>query len=162
MNAHAAMCSALGSLLLVGCSREETSTLPPEVTSAFEQAASRADIDACASLFLDGAEIIAEDAPVVRSKQAVREFCQAQFARELNIDSDSALSIVDGDLALEQGTYRIRNVDAGRDVEYGDYINVWRRSGGEWRIFRSMYNMTEGPKPQVTVSEDESGTGATK
>ncbi len=68
------------------------------------------------------------------------------------------MSVVSGDVAMEQGTYRVRNVIQGVDVEYGDYLNVWRKTSGQWKAFRSMYNVTYAPTAMVSVTpagEDE-------
>ena len=56
-----------------------------------------------------------------------------------------------GDLGVEQGTYRVRDVQRGVDVEYGEYLNVWRRTNGQWRAYRSMYNITMAQKGGISV-----------
>jgi hypothetical protein len=43
------------------------------------------------------------------------------------------------------------------DVEYGDYLNVWRKANGQWRVFRSMYNTTMSQKTDISVSSDTEG-----
>ena len=42
-------------------------------------------------------------------------------------DTDTEMTLVRGDLAVEQGRYRVRNVRRGSDVEEGKYLHVWRR-----------------------------------
>ncbi len=42
----------------------------------------------------------------------------------------------------------------GVDVEYGDYLNVWRRTNGQWNAYRSMYNVTYAPTVLVSVVPD--------
>jgi hypothetical protein len=58
---------------------------------------------------------------------------------------------VNGDLAVEQGRYRIRNVRRGADVEEGKYLNVWRRSGTSWKLYRMIYNTDVEPRTEVSV-----------
>jgi hypothetical protein len=83
------------------------------------------------------------------------EFCASQIHPELSLDMMSALSIVSGNLAFEQGTYRYRNVKIGANVEFGDFLTVWRHDGQRWQIFRTMYNRTETLPTEVSVSESE-------
>lgn len=151
MNALRLICGVLGSLILCACAQQKDTTLPKGVTNAFETAASKSDVEGCAVLFRDDAEIVAEDSPAVRGKDAIREFCRTQFARELLIDTEVTVSIVSGDVAMDQGIYRIRNVEKGLDIEHGDYLSVWRKTDGQWRIFRTFYNVTVGSKSQMSI-----------
>lgn len=140
--------------LLAACS-PRTGSLPAEVTSELENAFTRGDVQACVDVYTDDAEIIPEDSPVVRGKRALREFFQDQVAREISFDTDSTLSLVQGNLAIDQGTYRVRNVKLGEDVEYGEYLNVWRNQGGRWRTYRTMINVTMTRRAGISVAPDE-------
>ncbi len=137
-----------------GCSSHDQQ-LPDEVTSALENAYTRGDVAGCVAVYTDDAEIIAPDAPAIRGKQAIEAFYKDQVARDISFDTDSTLSLVQGDLAIEQGTYRVRNVRIGENVEYGEYLNVWRRSAGRWHAYRSMYNVMMSRHVGVSVTPDE-------
>jgi ketosteroid isomerase-like protein len=139
--------------LLAGCDTREA-TLPNDVTTALASAFTRGDVDACADLYSDDAEIISNEAPTVRGKPAITKFFKDQVDREILFATDSTVSVVNGNLAMDQGTYRVRNVSRGVDVEYGSYLNVWRLENGQWRVFRSMYNVTMGPKVHVSVAPE--------
>ena len=155
---HAKILStALTSLLFVGCATKE-STLPNDVTTALASAFTRGDVAACTALYSDDAVIISDVAHTVRGKAAINQFFKEQVARDILFSTDSSVSVVRGDLAMDQGTYRVRNVKRGQDVEYGEYLNVWRFEGGQWRVFRSMYNVTMSPRAAVSVAPDEDDT----
>jgi ketosteroid isomerase-like protein len=128
-------------------------TLSAETTSAVEKAVNTGDVDGCTDRFTDDAEILQEDAAVVRGKLAIHSFCKSQIHPSLSLDLVSSLSIVSGDLAFEQGTYRFRNVKIGANVEYGEYLNIWKRDDGQWRIFRSMYDKTQSQPTLVAVAD---------
>jgi len=136
---------------LAGCTTHDAQ-LPSEVTTALETAFNKGDVQACADLYADDAEIIPEDAPAVRGKSAIDRFFKDQVAREISFDTDTRVSVVSGDVAMEQGSYRIRNVVQGVDVEYGDYLNVWRKTHGKWKAYRSMYNVTMSPNSVVSIT----------
>lgn len=141
---------------LSGCSTRD-GTLPNEVTNALATAFTSGDAAACAALYTDDAVILSEHTHPVRGKSAITQFFKDQVARDILFSTDSEVSLVHGDLAMDQGTYRVRDVRRGMDVEYGDYLNVWRLMDGKWRVFRSMYNVTMAPEAGVSVApEDDS------
>jgi ketosteroid isomerase-like protein len=141
-------------LTLAGCTTNET-PLPKEVTTALEKAFNKGDINACVDLFSDDAEILSKFAHSVRGKPAIGEFFKDQMAREILFDTDTTVSVVSGNLAMEQGTYRVRDVSRGVDVEHGDYLNFWRKADdGQWKAYRSMYNVTKSPGALVSVVPD--------
>jgi ketosteroid isomerase-like protein len=152
-NALPLVSAAIVTSLLAGCATREA-TLPNDVTTALASAFTRGDVDACTNLYSDDAEIISNEGPTVRGKDAIAEFFRDQVARDILFATDPAVSVVDGTLAIDQGTYRVRNVNRGVDVEYGSYLNVWRLENGQWRVFRSMYNVTMGPKVEVSVAPE--------
>jgi ketosteroid isomerase-like protein len=145
--------AALVTSLLAGCATREA-TLPNDVTTALASAFTRGDVAACTNLYSDDAEIISNESPTVRGRDAIAKFFKDQVARDILFATDSAVSVVNGDLAMDQGTYRVRNVNRGVDVEYGKYLNVWRLENGQWRVFRSMYTVTMGPKVHVSVAPE--------
>jgi ketosteroid isomerase-like protein len=146
--------AALMTPLLVSCAKQDQ-TLPNDITTALASAFTRGDVDACAALYSDDAAILADDAPMVRGKHAITEFFKEQVSRDILFATDSAVSVVHGDLAMDQGTYRVRNVNRGVDVEYGEYLNVWRLENGQWRVFRSMYNAKVSPRVAISVAPDD-------
>jgi ketosteroid isomerase-like protein len=152
-NAIATTCLPLVlALSLSACTSQRDMQLPADVTTALEAAFNKGDIQACADIYTDDAEIIAEDAPVVRGKEAISRFFNGEVSRDISFDTETTVSVVSGDVAVEQGTYRVRNVVRGLDVEHGDYLNVWRRSpNGQWKAYRSMYNVTVSPGSVVSV-----------
>lgn len=149
----AALLTATASLTLTACTSRDT-PLPKEVTTALETAFNKGDIQGCTDIFTDDAEIISKYPNAVRGHSAINEFFKDQVAREIMFDTDSTVSVVSGDVAMEQGTYRVRNVARGVDVEYGDYLNIWRKTNGQWKAYRSMYNVTYAPAALVSVIPD--------
>jgi ketosteroid isomerase-like protein len=143
--------------LLIGCATRE-GTLPNDLTNALASAFTKGDVAACAALYSDDAEIISDSIHPVRGREAITEFFRQQVARDILFSTDSVVSVVRGDLAMDQGTYRVRNVNRGIDVEFGSYLNVWRLKDGRWQVFRSMYNVTTSPQVAVSVAPDDDDT----
>ena len=143
---------AAATLILAGCVTHDEQQLPRDVTMALEMAFNKGDIQACADLYTDDAQIIADRNNPVVGKNAIHEFFKEQVSTDLMFDTDSQFTVVSGDVAMEQGTYKVRNVIQGVDVEFGDYLNVWRRTNGHWKAYRSMYNVTRQPTVLVSVA----------
>ncbi|HKZ74750.1 MAG TPA: nuclear transport factor 2 family protein [Steroidobacteraceae bacterium] len=139
---------------LAACSAPE-GKLPNQVITALESAYNRNDAAAAAALFVDDAEILPEVGQSVRGRAEIDAFFREQVAQETAFDTDSVEQIVRNDIAIDQGTYRVRNVVTGKDVEMGKYLAIWKNVGGGWKIYRLMYNTDVAAKASMTVAEDE-------
>ncbi len=141
--------------LTAGCGPGIDETpLPKEVATALEMALTRNEPERCGQIFTEDAQIIPEDEPMVEGTAAIVAFCRNVAAPELVYDTTRTLSLRRGNLAVEQGTYRVRNVRQGADVESGQYLAIWKRVDGQWRIFRSIFN-TEVARPAATTIEPQ-------
>ena len=132
------------------CARTDT-TLPSDVTSALEQAITSHDLKASVAVFADDAQILPEHGPAIRGRQEIEAYLQDTITPNAQYGTDTEMTLVNGDLAVEQGRYRIRNVRRGADVEEGKYLNVWRRSGTSWKLYRMIYNTDVEPRTEVSV-----------
>jgi ketosteroid isomerase-like protein len=142
-------------LFLVACGQ---STLPRDTVQAFEQAFNRDDVDGAVALFTDDAQILPQNGPVVVGKENIAQFLREQMTPVVSFDTNSDLSLVRGDMAIEQGHYSVRNIRRGSDIEAGKYLHVWRNVGGEWKIYRIMYNTDVAPAANVSVAAADEGT----
>ena len=141
----------LACLLAAGCARNEA--LTRDVTQAYEKAFNRDDLEATASLFTDDAQILPEHGAAVSGPEGIRQFLKDQMTPVVSFDTESDMSIVRGDIGVEQGHYRVRDVRRGSDVEEGKYLHVWRRERGEWKLYRVIYNTNVAPDAQVSVAQ---------
>jgi uncharacterized protein (TIGR02246 family) len=134
---------------LAGCSRG--GTLPDSVTGTWEQAFTRHDLAGCVALFTDDAEILPQHGPKVSGKKDIEAFLQDSMNQRVSYDTDTQMTIVRDDLAVEEGRYVVRNVRRGLDVEEGKYLHVWRRVGNDWKLYRMIYNTDVEPRTEVSV-----------
>lgn len=151
---------AAAGLTLTACGSSDAH-LPKEVTNALEVCFNRNDAQACTDLFRDDAEIFPHGASVVRGREAIHDWFRQQVATEFMFDTESKEQLLRDGIAIDQGTYRIRNVMAGKDVELGNYLHVWTRGGGDWKLYRVMYNTEVAPRASVSVGPEtaEAQTG---
>jgi ketosteroid isomerase-like protein len=136
---------------ILGCSRE--GTLPAEVTGALEQAITRHDLEASVALFSDDAQILPQHGPAISGRQEIEAYLNDWTTPKVAYDTDTELTLVRGDLGVEQGRYRIRNVRRGADVEEGKYLHVWRREGSDWKLYRIIYNTDFEPRTDVSIEQ---------
>jgi uncharacterized protein (TIGR02246 family) len=134
---------------MAGCSRG--GTLPDNVTGAWEQAFTRHDLAGCVALFTDDAEILPQHGSKVSGKKDIEAFLQDSMNQRVSYDTDTQMTIVRDDLAVEEGTYVVRNVRRGLDVEQGKYLHVWRRVGNDWKLYRMIYNTDVEPRTEVSI-----------
>lgn len=145
----------LSFLLLAGCARQET--LPRSVMEAYEQAFNKQDVAACLAMFTDDAQILPERGPIVSGHDAIEQYLKNQMTPVALYDTDDDMTLVRGDVAIEQGQYRVRNLRRGADIEEGKYIRIWRSTNGDWKLYRLIYNTDIEPRADVSVVEEESG-----
>jgi ketosteroid isomerase-like protein len=145
-----ALCILCGAAIL-GCSR--TDTLPGNVTGALEQAITRHDLDATVALFAEDAQILPQHGPAIRGRQEIEEYFQDSITPKMAYDTDTEMTLVRGDLGVEQGRYRVRNVRRGSDVEEGKYLHVWRRTGNDWKLYRVIYNTDVESRTEVSIEQ---------
>jgi len=143
-----AMCTLCAAAIL-GCSRN--AALPSTVTGALEQAFTRHDLAAVVSLFADDAQILPQHGPAVSGRQGIEQYFKDSMTPVATYDTDTEMTLVSGDLAVEQGRYRVRNIRRGLDIEEGKYLHVWRRAGGDWKLYRIIYNTDVEPRTEVSI-----------
>src|SRR5690606_10555058 len=125
-------------LSLPGCMGERE--LPDSVINAFEQACNTEELDGCVAMFTEDAQILPEEGPVVTGHEAIGRFLRDQMTPVISYNTETDMSLVRGDIAIEQGHYRIRDVRRGANVEEGKYLHVWRNVDGDWKLYRMIYN----------------------
>ena len=69
-----------------------------------------------------------------------------------SFNTDTKMTLVRRDLAIEQGIYSVRDLRRGSEVEMGKYLHVWRKAGGDWKLFRIIYNTDVAPSTEVSIA----------
>ena len=105
----------------------------------FEQAIADGDADAIAALYMENAQALPPDAPVLVGRAAIRADFAAMLAsgiRDVQLETVSVARY--GDTAVEQATIAVRQ--GGETVMTGKSLVMWRLVDGEWLYFRDMWN----------------------
>ena len=150
--------TVLGAVLgvtLGGCGSNGNDPLPKAVVQSFEQCFNADDLDRCLQLFDDDAQILPERGPAVSGREGIAAFLKDQMTPVVSFNTEADMSMVRADIAIEQGSYRVRDVRRGSDVEEGKYMHVWRNRGTGWKLYRVMYNTDVAAPTAVSVAQAE-------
>jgi ketosteroid isomerase-like protein len=131
-------------VLLTGCNPVRGGhELTPEDTYALVNSIARGDPEETVALYTRDGAILPPDRGEVKGTEAIRDFYTryaAYVKRDYSFRAQSLATEVDMEIAVNQGAYTVRNIAIGQDVETGKYLNVFRRDGGKWKLWRTMWS----------------------
>lgn len=141
------------SLLTVsGCNDK---TRPTDVTTALRASLNAGDPTAAAKLFADDGVMLPGLGTSIKGQAAIAQYMEKTLRRQTQFWIDSETSMMSGDMAYDEGNYRIRDIRRSEDLDKGKYINVFKRVNGEWKIYRSIFSpnalsrASDTPNPPV-------------
>ncbi len=144
---------------LSGCSKVEDN-LPPAVTSSVTHDFNQGDALRTAAHYTDDAQILPPRHPLIEGKPAIAAFFEANIDKYIGFGNETTWSVVRGDVGIEQGIYRVRNVRVGQEVETGKYLRIWKRTNTGWKLYRDMFSPDSVMTEAVYVSPEEQTTVA--
>lgn len=134
-------------LCAVSASAEEDKAQLREASKVWEQAFNAGDAEALAAVYATDAMLLPPNAAFVDGRKAITEFWAGFVTTakgKLHIKEVS----VQGDLAYILGTFELFG-DDGEMVGAGKYIEIWNREGGDWQLYRDIWNASPSqPKPE--------------
>jgi uncharacterized protein (TIGR02246 family) len=131
-------------LALTACDRQPARVFPETAVKEWEDARSARDANAMAEVYTEDAKVLPPDAPVVEGRAAIRTFFRNLFeARPEPADFDEREIVVLGNYTWRQGIYSLPL--PGGSIEYGKFIQLWKRENGVWKLHRSMWSPNGPP-----------------
>lgn len=141
-----------------GCGNTDaaSSTLHRDGRVAFDLSAMRTEIEArnrvftnahvigdsaaMVNIFASDARVLPPNADPVIGRPAI-EALTAQYLTFgiTEFREETTAFYGNQDLLIDEGTY-IMAYDKGKTVEEGKYVNIWRKEGGEWKLFSNIWN----------------------
>lgn len=144
-------CLCLAAMTLLGFATPSLGAGPRAAIEAadakFSALVARGDATALAELYAkDGAVMPAGSEPV-RGAEAIAKFWQGALASGVAaIELKTVEVYSQGMAATEVGEYALRD-KAGKVLDRGKYIVIWRHDDGEWKLLRDMFS-TNVPPPK--------------
>lgn len=116
----------------------------------WERGVATGNIDSVMALYSDDAISMGDGTPAAKGKDAVREtyagFLKAKPSDIKLTGADASFSD-DGTVAYDHGSFTatITGADGKPAKIAGDYLAVWKKAGGEWKIVEEASNSTVPP-----------------
>jgi uncharacterized protein (TIGR02246 family) len=106
----------------------------------FTAAAAKGDGAGLAALYAADGQVLPAGSDPIKGKEAIQKFWQGALDSGI---AEVGLTTVDlfgrGPTATEVGQYELRD-KAGKVLDHGKYIVVWRKQGGKWKLLRDMFS----------------------
>lgn len=106
----------------------------------FTAAAAKGDGAGLAALYAADGQVLPAGSDPVKGAQAIQKFWQGALDSGI---AEVGLKTIDifghGPTATEVGQYELHD-KAGKVLDHGKYIVVWRHEGGKWKLLRDMFS----------------------
>jgi uncharacterized protein (TIGR02246 family) len=111
----------------------------------FSAAVAAGDTAKVAALYAEDAQAFPPNATRADGRAAIQKMWADFLATGVKQIELKTLEVEQcGDYAYEVGTYSISG-EAGKHLDHGKYVVVWKRAGGEWKLFRDIWNSDMAP-----------------
>jgi len=114
----------------------------------FSATAAKGDGAGLAALYAADGQVLPAGSDVIRGRDAIQKFWQGAIDSGIASVGLKTLEVfAQGPTATEVGQYELRD-KAGKVLDHGKYIVIWRREGGHWKLLRDMFS-TNVPAPKT-------------
>jgi ketosteroid isomerase-like protein len=106
----------------------------------FSTAAAKGDGKGLAALYASDGQVMPAGSDVIRGTDAIQKFWQGALDSGIAGVGLKTLEVFSqGETATEVGQYELRD-KAGKILDHGKYIVVWRHEGVQWKLLRDMFS----------------------
>lgn len=102
-----------------------------------EQAMDQSNYEEFGSYFTKDAMMKLTGEEPLMGRDAIVNMHKPMAEQKMKLDINTEEVYTYGDYATEIGSYKIMTAD-GQQVDKGYYSTLWKKSDGEWKIFRDM------------------------
>jgi len=129
--------------------------VPEEVVNQFLSAMSEFNPEAIRGLLSPNAKIMPPNVESVTGIDDIVDYYKGALSDELEWEWTRDASGMTSDLAVAEGTYRIRNKTINAFIEQGKWMAVFAKVDGVWKLARLMTN-TDAPAKSGSIDLEES------
>lgn len=114
--------------------------------AAWSAGVAKGDAKAVAEIYGANGQILAGGSDPVKGTAAITKFVQGMFDEGVSSVTLTTLEVVgQGRYATEVGSY-VMSDKAGKEIDHGKYMELWRLEKGEWKLHRDIFNSSVPPK----------------
>jgi ketosteroid isomerase-like protein len=111
----------------------------------FSAAVAKGDGAGIAALYAADAQVLPAGSDVIRGTEPIQKFWQGALNSGIaGVGLKTVEVFAQGSTATEVGQYELRD-KAGKVLDHGKYIVIWRRAGNKWKLFRDMFSTNVSP-----------------
>jgi len=111
----------------------------------FMAAMAKGDAARLATLYAADGHVMPPGSEPIVGREAIQRYWQAALSSGIAaIDLKTVEVLGEGSIVSEVGTYELRD-KAGKSLDRGKYIVVWRQEAGQWRLLRDMFSTNLPP-----------------
>jgi uncharacterized protein (TIGR02246 family) len=112
----------------------------------FSAAVAKGDGAALAALYSPDGQVMPAGSEPIRGVDAIQKFWQGALDSGVAAIGLKTIEVFgQGRTATEVGEYELRG-KAGKVLDHGKYIVVWRNADGKWKVLRDMFSTNVPPK----------------
>jgi uncharacterized protein (TIGR02246 family) len=112
----------------------------------FGEAVGRGDAAAIAEFYTTNAMVLPPNSDVVKGKEAIKNLFQGLINSGIKGITLTTLEAEGfGDTANEVGKYIVKG-EGGKELDNGNYIVIWKRENGKWKLHRDIFNTSMPPQ----------------
>ena len=123
-------------------------------TATWNDAYNAGEVDKIVALYTDDTVVMPPNVPAIVGREALKAYLAKDMAAARAaglVAKDGVSSVgVSGDLAWHAGSSSVVDA-AGKTIETGSYVEVWRRTNGQWLMVRDIWN-DDAPPPAAPAS----------
>jgi len=113
--------------------------------AVFSAAAAKGDGAGLAALYAAEGQLMPAGSEPIRGAAAIQKFWQGALDSGIAGVGLKTLEVFSqGATATEVGQYELRD-KAGKVLDHGKYVVVWRHEGGKWKLLRDMFSTNVPP-----------------
>lgn len=114
----------------------------------FSAAVAKGNSAELAALYTADGQVMPAGSDPIRGMESIEKLWQRIISSGI---ADISLKTVEvfaqGSTATEVGQYELRD-QAGKVLDHGKYIVIWRHEGGHWKLHRDMFSTNVAPPPK--------------
>jgi uncharacterized protein (TIGR02246 family) len=111
----------------------------------FSAAVAKGDGAALAALYSPDGQVMPAGSDPIRGAEAIQKFWQGALDSGIAAIGLRTIEVFGrGATTTEVGEYELRD-KAGKLLDHGKYIVVWRHADGQWKLLRDMFSTNVAP-----------------
>jgi ketosteroid isomerase-like protein len=129
-----------------------------EADTQWSKIAGTKNLDATVAYYADDAQVLAPEAPIATTKQAIRALWTQLLGPDTTVSWQATKVEVarSGDLGYLTGTYELTMKDAKgtATTEKGKMVEVWKKQpDGKWKVVADIFNSDAPPPPSAPADK---------